>query len=128
MAWMGRGRGRVKAVRAAFTSPAITISAIAAIEQVGRGGEQRAGVAHAAQVAGHEQHDHDQADRDHGRGGERRDRGGDGFDAGGDRDGDREDVVDDQPGAGEQPPAGPEAVARDDVGAAAVGVGRITWR
>ncbi len=91
-------------------------------EQVGGGGEGGAGVARAAQVAGHQQHDHHQADH-HPRRVERGYRRGDGFHPGGDRHSDREDVVDDQPGAREQAPLAPQAVARDDVGTSTVRIG-----
>ena len=49
--------------------------------------------------------------------------GDDGDDAGGDGDGDREDVADGEPGRRGQPGDVAEVVARDDVGAAAAGVG-----
>jgi hypothetical protein len=67
-------------------------------EQVGGGGEGDGGIAHPAQVADDQQHDHHQTDWD-GRRSDRRDRRGHRGHAGGDRHGDREDVVDDQPRA-----------------------------
>ena len=91
-------------------------------EQVGGGGEGGGGIAHPAQVAGDQQHDHHQADRDSRRS-DRRDRRGHRGHASGDRHGDREDVVDDQPRSREQAPLRPQAVARNDVRATAVRIG-----
>ena len=115
-------RGGLKVVRARLDQAGDHDQRDRGYEQVGGRGERRARVAHPAQVAGDQQRDHAQADHHPGRG-ERGDRRGHGFDPRGHRHGDGEDVVDDQPGARQQPPPAPEAVARDDVGAAAMGVG-----
>ncbi len=90
-------------------------------EHVRRRGEQQPRLAHATEVAGDEHRDHREPERDP-VGRERGDRGGDGGDPGGDRHGDGEDVVEHQPGGGDEPGDQTEVVGGDDVRAPAAGV------
>ena len=91
-------------------------------EQVGRCGKHRAGLAETAHVDGEDRCEHDDSQHDRVRS-DARDRRGDGRNTGRDRHRDREHVVDDQPGRGEQSRQLAEVLACDRVGAASVRVG-----